>query len=39
MLLYEIFIAVISFLYSIKLSEYKMGMKFKKYPLGVEQNN
>ena len=39
MLLYEIFIAIISFLHSIKLSEYKMGMKFKKYPLGVEQNN
>ena len=39
MLLYESFIAIISFLHSIKLSGYKMGMKVKKYPLAVEQNN
>ena len=39
MLLYESFIAIISFLHSIKRSGYKMGMKVKKYHLAVEQNN
>ena len=28
-----------AFLHSIKLRGYKMGMKFDKYPLAVEQNN
>ena len=28
-----------SFLYSIKLSGYRMGIKFDKGPLAVEQNN
>ena len=28
-----------AFLHNIKLSEYRMGIKFNKHPLGVEQNN